>query len=65
MELDKEGIAVAEYWTALPPKAEFERKLKEILAEAQERLERRKSLPLGDTKRQLEYFYEPEDDEDD
>ena len=23
MELDKEGIAVAQYWTALPPKAEF------------------------------------------
>ena len=65
MELDKEGIAVAEYWTALPPKAEFERKLKEILAEARERLERRKSLPRGETKRQLEYFYEPEDDEDD
>ena len=65
MERDKEDIAVAEYWTALPPKAEFERKIKEILAEAQERLERRKSFPRGETKRQIEYFYEPEDDEDD
>jgi hypothetical protein len=25
LELDKEGIAVAQYWTDLPPKAEFER----------------------------------------
>jgi len=64
LELDKEGIAVAEYWTALPPKAEFERKIKEILAEARERLERRKSLPQGETRRQLEYFYEPKEDED-
>jgi predicted nuclease of restriction endonuclease-like (RecB) superfamily len=46
LELDKAGIAVAEYWTQLPPKAEFERKINEIFAEAQERLERRKDLPL-------------------
>jgi hypothetical protein len=30
LELDKSGIAVAEYWTAMPPKAEFERKIREI-----------------------------------
>ena len=65
MELDKDGIAVAEYWTALPPKAVFEQKIREILAETRERLERRKSLPLGKTNRQLEYFYEPKDDDDD
>ncbi len=31
MDLDKSGIVVAEYWTNLPPKSEFERKIKEIL----------------------------------
>ena len=65
MELDKEGIAVAEYWTQLPPKSEFERKINEIYAEAQERLERRKSLPSSGSQRGLEYFYEPKDDEED
>jgi predicted nuclease of restriction endonuclease-like (RecB) superfamily len=66
MEMDKVGIAVAEYWTALPPKVEFERKIKEIYAEAQERLERRKSLPDGDgTPRQIDYFLESDKDDED
>jgi len=64
MELDKEGIAVAEYWTQLPPKAEFGRKISEIYSEAQERLERRKSLPAG-RQRQVEYFLEINDNKDD
>jgi predicted nuclease of restriction endonuclease-like (RecB) superfamily len=64
MELDKSGIAVAEYWTNLPPKAEFERKIKEILIEAQERLERRKSFPKGKTQKQIEYFYDTKGDDD-
>jgi hypothetical protein len=64
MELDKEGIAVAEYWTALPPKSEFERKIKEILHEARERLERRKTLAIGDVQKQIDYFIEPKDDDD-
>jgi hypothetical protein len=63
MELDKSGIAVAEYWTNLPPKEEFERKIKEILNEAQERLERRKLLSDSKSKKQLDYFYEAKDDE--
>jgi hypothetical protein len=63
MELDKSGIAIAEYWTKLPPKAEFERKIKEILTEAQERLERRKLFPDGKSKKLLNYFYEPKDDD--
>jgi hypothetical protein len=42
LEMDKAGIAVAEYWTRLPPKAEFEAKIKAIMIEAKERLERRK-----------------------
>jgi predicted nuclease of restriction endonuclease-like (RecB) superfamily len=63
LEMDKAGIAVAEYWTHLPPKAEFETKIKEILIEARERLERRKSLPMGETKKHIEYFYEPKSDD--
>lgn len=63
MELDKSGIAVAEYWTDLPPKAEFERKINEILHEAQERLARRKTLKGGDVKKQIDYFYESKDDD--
>ena len=63
LELDKEGIAVAEYWTQLPAKREFERKISEIYEEAKERLERRKLLP--DTKtRNVDYFYEPKEEDD-
>jgi predicted nuclease of restriction endonuclease-like (RecB) superfamily len=62
LEMDKVGIAVAEYWTHLPPKAEFEIKIKDILIEAQERLERRKSLQNSKNRRQIEYFYESKED---
>jgi predicted nuclease of restriction endonuclease-like (RecB) superfamily len=41
LELHKDGIMVAEYWTILPPKAELEAKLHEIVRDAQERLARR------------------------
>jgi hypothetical protein len=44
MEMDKDGIMVAEYWTTLPPKAEFEQKIRVILAEAKERIARRKPM---------------------
>jgi len=44
MEMDKDGILVAEYWTTLPPKAEFEKKIHAILAESRERQERKKLL---------------------
>ena len=64
LELDKEGIAVAEYWTQLPPRAEFESKIREILAQASERLARRKLLTSGDVQREVEYFYESKDDDD-
>jgi len=63
MELDKSGIAVAEYWTNLPPKEDFERKIKEILIEAKERLERRRLFPTGKNAKQLDYFYDSKDDE--
>lgn len=64
LELDKAGIAVAEYWTHLPPKDEFEAKVKAILLESRERLERRKTLPLGESQKKIDYFYESKDDED-
>jgi len=63
LKMDQAGIAVSEYWTHLPPKAEFEQKIKEILIEAKERLERRKSFPKSKTQRQLDYFYDPKDDD--
>jgi predicted nuclease of restriction endonuclease-like (RecB) superfamily len=65
LEMDKAGIAVAEYWTTMPPKAMFEEKIRSLLAEAQERLERRKSLPPGKDQKQIDYFYEPKDDDED
>jgi predicted nuclease of restriction endonuclease-like (RecB) superfamily len=65
MDMDKEGIAVAEYWTMLPPKAEFEHKIEEIMQEAQERLARRTQLSSRDVVKQIDYFYEPKEDEED
>jgi hypothetical protein len=63
LELDKVGIAVAEYWTNLPPKKILENKIKEILSEAKERLERRKLLPNANFNKQIDYFIENDDDE--
>jgi len=64
LELDKSGIAVAEYWTAMPPKVEFERKIREILIQAKERLLRRKMLTGGNVQREIDYFYDLKDDDD-
>jgi len=44
LQLDRDGILVAEYWTALPPKKEFEKKVQTILTETRERLAQRKLL---------------------
>ncbi|WP_310461808.1 PDDEXK nuclease domain-containing protein [Sphaerotilus sp.] len=48
LEMQRDGIVVAEYWTDLPPKAELERQLHQMLVEARERLARRGVL-LGKT----------------
>ncbi|GHT97856.1 hypothetical protein FACS1894142_3310 [Spirochaetia bacterium] len=64
LELDKSGIAVAEYWTELPQKADFERKINAIMQEAQERLDRRKSFPVSKIQKEIDYFIEAKDDED-
>ena len=65
LELDKSGIAVAEYWTNLPPKAVLAEKIQSIMSEAQERLHRRKSLPISTKEKDIDYFYESKDDETD
>lgn len=44
LEMDKDGIMVAEYWTELPPKKELEEKIRQLLIEARERLETRKAI---------------------
>lgn len=41
LELHKDGIVVAEYWTTLPPKAELQARIQEIHRQAQERIVRR------------------------
>jgi predicted nuclease of restriction endonuclease-like (RecB) superfamily len=65
LEMDKVGIAVAEFWARFPSQAEFERRIQEITAEARERLERRKHKALGEVPKQIDYFIEPKDDNDD
>lgn len=42
LEMHKDGIMVAEYWTTLPSKAELEAKIHQLLIEAKERIERNK-----------------------
>lgn len=42
LEMDKDGIIVAEYWTELPPKKELEEHLHRALMEARENFERKK-----------------------
>ncbi|MDL2309193.1 PDDEXK nuclease domain-containing protein [Bacteroidales bacterium OttesenSCG-928-C03] len=42
LEMHKDGIMAAEYWTDLPPKKVLEAKLHKALIEARERLERKK-----------------------
>ena len=47
LQMHKDGITVAEYWTELPPKAELEQHLHQALIEARERLARRGVLLEG------------------
>ena len=44
LEMHKDSIMIAEYWTELPPKKELEEKLHSLLIEARERIENRKRL---------------------
>ncbi|KHJ36570.1 hypothetical protein PBAC_32530 [Pedobacter glucosidilyticus] len=42
LDMQKDGIMVADYWTELPPKKELERKLHTLLLDAKSRLENKK-----------------------
>ena len=44
LEMHKDGIAIAEYWTELPPKKELEKKLHTALKEAREMIDRKKIM---------------------
>jgi predicted nuclease of restriction endonuclease-like (RecB) superfamily len=44
LEMHKDGIMVAEYWTELSSRKELERKIHTLLVEAKERIERRKLI---------------------
>jgi predicted nuclease of restriction endonuclease-like (RecB) superfamily len=44
LEMHKDGIMVAEYWTELPSRKQLEKKIHSILIEAKERMERKKLL---------------------
>jgi predicted nuclease of restriction endonuclease-like (RecB) superfamily len=44
LEMHKDGIMVAEYWTELPSKKQLEQKIHSILIEAKERIERSKLI---------------------
>ena len=46
LEMHKEGIVVAEYWTELPPKKQLEQKIHNLIIEARERIE---IIKLSDT----------------
>ena len=45
LEMHKDGILVAEYWTDLPPKKEIEKRLHAAMIQAKELIEQRKRLP--------------------
>ena len=47
LQMHKDGITVAEYWTELPPKLELEQRLHAALVETRERLARRGVLLEG------------------
>ncbi|MCL2059220.1 MAG: PDDEXK nuclease domain-containing protein [Oscillospiraceae bacterium] len=64
MNLDRDGIMVAEYWTMLPPKEVFEQKIRDLLIEARERLARRKDLNGTKNQRQIETHLLLTDDEE-
>ncbi|WP_026777882.1 YhcG family protein [Polaribacter sp. Hel_I_88] len=44
LEMHKDGIMVAEYWTELPPKKQLEQKLHSLLIEAKARIQQIKNL---------------------
>ena len=63
MELDKSGIAVMEYWTELPPKSEFQKRIKAIATEAREVFARQKNIAAPTVRRRIEPFITPDPEE--
>jgi predicted nuclease of restriction endonuclease-like (RecB) superfamily len=51
LEMHKDGIVLAEYWTELPPKREFEQKIRALLEEARERMAQRQLPGHADRRR--------------
>lgn len=51
LQLDRDNIMVAEYWTVFPERPVFERKIHALLESAREQLARRKALLSGKQKR--------------
>ena len=47
LQLDKDNIVVAEYWTIFPERPVFERKIRELLSSAREQMARRRGLLVG------------------
>ncbi|GEE00316.1 DUF1016 domain-containing protein [Gordonia spumicola] len=45
LEMHKDGIVVAEYWTALPPREELQQRIAQIYRDARERIARRALNP--------------------
>jgi len=45
LKLDRDSIVVAEYWTTLPPKKDFEKMIHTILSNARDRMTQRGLLP--------------------
>jgi predicted nuclease of restriction endonuclease-like (RecB) superfamily len=67
LEMDKDGIMVAEYWTTLPPKAEFEKKIHTLLLETRERMERRKLMLPSSTETsdgEIDSLYKPKEEDE-
>lgn len=48
LEMHKDGIVVAEYWTSLPPKEELEARIKAIYQDAKERMARRQIAAVAE-----------------
>lgn len=54
LQMDRDNIMVAEYWTAFPERPVFERKIHALLESAREQVARRKALLFGKQKEDSE-----------
>ncbi|MDR1999377.1 MAG: PDDEXK nuclease domain-containing protein [Frankiaceae bacterium] len=54
LDMEGDGIAVAEYWAALPPKGELTARIQMMLRDARERLARREQTPIAELRGPLD-----------